>query len=114
MSFEYKAVVPKVIHGEDGGEDTTVNETVVLRFKSYGDAPGRISRHNIGFTEMQVWMYLEWGLVEPAHWPVDSQLPGHNIFDVMPQRQITKCYNAWQRASINDDDDEDDESGTST
>lgn len=89
MSFEYT---------------TKVNgEPVVLKFKPYGDAPGRISRRNKGDIEAQVWGYLEWGLEEPANWPAGSTAPGTNVFDVMPQRDITKCYNAWQAS---DDDDE--------
>jgi hypothetical protein len=69
---------------------------VVMKFKPYGDVPGRISRHNIGRIEAQVWAALEWGLVEPKHWPLDSHHPGTDVFDVMPQRDITRCYNAWQ------------------
>lgn len=112
--FEFKAKIPvtktRTVQNDDGtAEDIeeTVDEAVTLVFRPYGDAPGRISRHNIGRTEQQVWEYLEWGLVEPKFWPTDSKSRGHNIFDVMPQRQITKCYNAWQRAGF--DDDEDDE-----
>ncbi len=81
--FEFKTVT------EDGVD-------VILRFKSYGDAPGRISRRNIGDMEAQVWGYLEWGLAEPANWPVGSKLPGHNVLDVIPQKNITKCYQEWQ------------------
>lgn len=110
--FEFKAKMLKTVTKpgvEDGEPDTTetVEEIVTLVFRPYGDAPGRISRHNIGRTEQQVWDYLEWGLAEPKFWPTDSKKPGHNIFDEMPQRQITKAYNAWQRAGF--DDDEDDE-----
>lgn len=90
-SFEYKATT------EDG-------TAIVLRFKRYGDAPGRISRRNIGDMERQVWEYLEWGLLEPVHWPEDSTLPGSNVLDVIRQRDVTKVYQEWQRA----DDDEDD------
>lgn len=93
MAFEFKAVT------EDG-------TAIVLRFKRYGDAPGRISRRNIGDMERQVWEYLEWGLTEPKNWPEDSELLGANVFDVIRQRDATKCYQEWQRA---DDDDEDDE-----
>lgn len=82
MSFEYKAKV-------DGKE-------VVLKFKPYGEAPGRISRHNIGQMEAQVWAYLEWGLVEPKNWPVDGNRPGIEIFDILPQRDITDLYRLWQ------------------
>jgi hypothetical protein len=89
MSFEYKTTT------EDGAD-------VILRFKPYLNAPGRISRHNIGQMEAQVWAYLEWGLIEPAFWPDGSQLSGANVFDVIPQREITQCYTEWR-------DQEDDE-----
>lgn len=82
MSFEFKTTVD--------------DEIITLEFKSYGDAPGRISRHNIGNMEAQVWGYLEWGLEYPKHWPLDSIKPGTNIFDDMPQREITDCYMQWQ------------------
>lgn len=90
MAFEYKATT------EDGSQ-------VVLRFKPYGNAPGRISRRNIGNMEAQVWAYLEWGLAEPLNWPEDSNMPGTNVLDVIAQRDVTKCYNEWQ----NSDDEED-------
>lgn len=86
--FEFKAKV-------DGKE-------VVLKFKPYGDAPGRISRHNIGNMEAQVWAYLEWGLVEPKNWPVDGNRPGSDVFDDLPQKEITELYRLWQNS---DDDD---------
>jgi hypothetical protein len=88
VAFEYK---------------TKVNDKeVVLKFKPYGDAPGRISRHNIGQMEAQVWAYLEWGLIEPKNWPVDGNRPGYEVFDVLPQREITEIYRLWQSS----DDDE--------
>jgi hypothetical protein len=95
-SFEYKVDVKREIDGEEGRE--TVTEPVTLTFRRYGDAPGRISRRNVGNVERQVWAYLEWGLIEPKHWPVDSEVPGHLIFDVIPQRIITKMYRAWQES----------------
>jgi hypothetical protein len=85
MGFEFKTVT------EDG-------TPVVLRFKPYGDSPGRISRRNINNMEAQVWQYLEWGLIEPKNWPEDSDSPGTNVLDVVPQRDITKCYQEWQSA----------------
>jgi hypothetical protein len=91
MAFEFKAIT------EDG-------TAIVLQFKRYGDAPGRISRRNIGDMERQVWEYLEWGLESPANWPEQSLLPGYNVFDVVKQRDITKIYQQWQA-----DDDEEDE-----
>jgi hypothetical protein len=91
-SFEYKTDVERTVDGE------TVTEPITLMFRRYGDAPGRISRRNVGNVERQVWAYLEWGLIEPKNWPVDSQVPGHMIFDVIPQRVITKVYRAWQES----------------
>ena len=77
MSFEFKC--------------TTEDDTpVVLRFKPYGDAPGRISRHNIGNMEAQVWQYLEWGLEDDQ----DA-----SILDSIRQRDITKMYKEWQNAA---------------
>lgn len=78
--------------------DIIDGEPVALQFKPYRNAPGRISRHNIGQMERQVWLYLEWGLIEPKHWPVESDMPGTNVFDDMPQHEITSCYQAWQNA----------------
>jgi hypothetical protein len=86
MNFEYQAVT------EDG-------EAVTLVFKPYGDAPGRISRHNVGNMEAQLWAFLEWGLLEPKHWPTDSTRPGTCVLDVLPQRAITTCYNEWVDSS---------------
>lgn len=90
--FEYKTEVEHKVDGE------LVTTPVTLTFKRYGDAPGRISRRNVGNIERQVWAYLEWGLIEPANWPVDSSVPGHLVFDVMPQRIVTKIYRAWQES----------------
>jgi hypothetical protein len=69
---------------------------VFLRFRPYGDAPGRISRRNVNNIEAQFWDYLEWGLVSPVNWPEDSDRPGHAVLDDIPQRAIMACYNAWQ------------------
>jgi hypothetical protein len=77
---------------------TETGESVKLVFKPYGDAPGRISRRNVNNIEAQFWQYLEWGLIEPTNWPVDSTRPGAAIFDVIPQRALTTCYNEWQEA----------------
>jgi hypothetical protein len=89
-SFEFKTEIEREVDGE------TVTEPITLRFRRYGDAPGRISRHNQGNIERQVWLYFEWGLIDPKNWPEDSELPGHRIFDVLPQRVITKIYREWQ------------------
>ncbi len=109
MSFEYKAK----IKGRP--------EPVVVRMEPYGDAPGRISRRNIGDNEAQVWGYLEWGLTEPQSWPpkeltdeeqanIDKAkaflvghgflclAPGIDVFDVMKQTDIADLYQEWQRA----------------
>jgi hypothetical protein len=75
---------------------TETGEPVTLVFKPYGDAPGRISRHNINNIEAQVWGYLEWGLESPKFWPHDTLIPGVAVFDFIPQRAITTCYNEWQ------------------
>lgn len=76
---------------------TVDGQQVELKFKDYGDAPGKISRRNMNLIEAQVWAYLEWGLVEPEHWPADDpNAPGSNVFDEMPQKQITECYQQWQ------------------
>lgn len=86
MNFEYEAAL------EDG-------KPVTLVFKPYGDAPGRIARHNVNNIEAQFWQYLEWGLLQPKNWPVGSQTQGVAVFDEIPQRLITLCYNAWQEAT---------------
>jgi hypothetical protein len=86
MNFEFDAV-------------TETGQEVKLVFKPYGDAPGRISRHNVGNMEAQLWAFLEWGLAEPKNWPVDSARPGSSVFDVLAQRAITTCYNAWVDSS---------------
>lgn len=93
MNFEYKTKT------EDG-------IAVTLVFKPFGDAPGRIPRWNIGNMEAQVWGYLEWGLLEPAVWPADSKLPGKGVFDVIPQREITRCYNKWQAGAVAEEDED--------
>lgn len=85
MSFKYEVEI-------DGKE-------VTLTLRDYGDVPGRVSRRNINNVEAQVWASLEWGLVEPKHWPVDSKNPGTNVLDEVSQREITACYIAWQKAS---------------
>lgn len=89
--FEYKTIT------EDGAD-------VILRFKSYSDAPGRIPRRHMRDIEAQLWAYMEWGLVEPANWPEGSEVPGHAVFDVIPQRDITKCFSDWQVSEDEDDD----------
>ena len=80
--FEFKT------HTEDG-------TPVVLHLKPYGDAPGRISRRHVGQMERQVWLYLEWGLGEQ-----DA-----DILDSIPQREITKLYQEWMKASDDSEDD---------
>lgn len=94
--FEYEATIPKGIPAD--GDKPAEDLVIVLKFQDYGEAPGRISRHNIGDVEAQVWGYLEWGLTEPAKFPEDSTRAGHNVFDSIPQRQITECYQQWQKA----------------
>ena len=74
-------------------------EQITLVFKDYGDVPGRVSRRNIGRIEAQIWASLEWGLVEPSNWPLNSDKVGNNIFDELPQRLITEIYREWQKAS---------------
>jgi hypothetical protein len=86
-NFEFKAQI----------EDTLV----ILVFKPFYDMPGRISRHNVNNIEAETWAGLEWGLIEPAHWPAESQRPGSDIFDVLPQREIARCYQEWLKS---DDD----------
>lgn len=90
--FEFKATIPGKTESDD-------EQIVTLVFKDYGNVPGRVSRHNIGHIEAQIWASLEWGLVEPAHWPVDSERPGTQVLDEVPQRQITEMYQAWQKAA---------------
>lgn len=105
---EVSAVVPKKDSKKPLFEYKTVTEdgaSVVLRFKPYSDAPGRIPRRHMRDIEAQLWAYMEWGLVEPANWPEDSELPGHGVFDVIPQRDITKCYGEWQGFELDEDDD---------
>jgi hypothetical protein len=96
--FEYKTTVK--VKGDDGNE---YDRDVTLQFKPYGDAPGKISRYNQNNIERQLWLTMEWGLISPAHWPDDSVLPGHRLFDDMSQRDISDCYTKWQEH--NDDED---------
>lgn len=103
--FEFKAKIATKDIGEDGQEHDGTRE-VVLRFKPYEDAPGRISRYNQGNIERQLWLTMEWGLVEPAHWPENSDLPGHLILDEVGQGDITDCYQAWQQATDKDNKDD--------
>ena len=78
---------------------TTINdEPITFVFKDFGDIPGRVSRRNMGNVEAQVWASLEWGLIEPEHWPLDSARPGTDLFDDIAQRDATACYLAWQKA----------------
>src|SRR5271170_4359094 len=86
MNFEFKT---KLVDGTP----------ITLVFRPYGDAPGKIARHNVNNIEAQFWQYLEWGLIEPKTWPDLTPHPGVNVFDEIPQRQITLCYNAWQEAT---------------
>jgi hypothetical protein len=77
----------------------TIGDTpVTLVLKDFGDVPGRVSRRNVGNIEAQVWASLEWGLIEPEHWPLDSTRPGTDLFDDIAQRDATDCYMAWQKA----------------
>lgn len=89
--FEFK-VTP------EDGEPTTIT------LKPYDNIPGRISRYHRGDLEAQIWASLEWGLVEPKHWPLESNNAGHLIFDFVPQREITKLFIGWQDDSKSDDD----------
>jgi hypothetical protein len=86
MEYECKAKL------EDG-------EVVELRFKQFSRIPGRISRHNQGNSEKQLWGSLAWGLIEPKHWPVDTDGEGMAVFDDMPMEEIMKVHNGWQEYS---------------
>lgn len=92
IAFEFKTEIEREVDGE------TVTEPITLAFRRYGDAPARISRRNQGMIERQVWLYLEWGLITPEHWPPESDTPGHKIFDELPQRVVTKIYRDWQES----------------
>jgi hypothetical protein len=89
MNFEFKTA-------------TNDGTPITLVLKPAGDAPGAISRHNIGNIEAQFWANYEWGLVEPKHWPEGSDKKGTNVLDVIPQRELTECYNKWQSADPQD------------
>ena len=89
MNFEFK---------------TTANgEPITLVLKPAGDAPGAISRRNVNNIEAQFWANFDWGLVEPKHWPEGSDKKGTDVLDVISQRELTKCYNAWQSADPEED-----------
>jgi hypothetical protein len=83
IGYETKATL------EDGSE-------VALAFKDFADIPGRVSLDNQGNSEAQLWQSLQWGLIEPAHWPTDTQMPGWHVFRDMPMRRILKLHNDWQ------------------
>lgn len=84
MSFDFK------LEMEDGSFTD-------IKLRHYGKAPGRISKRNIGNTEAQVWAALDWGLVEPEHWPLASEkAPGTNVLDDACMSSIMDCYNEWQ------------------
>lgn len=94
-TFEYEAHIPNA-DAQPGG---SAYRKVGLVLRDWADAPGRISRYNQHDIEAQVWAYLEWGIVEPKNWPLDSDLPAHRILDDMPQKQISECYRKWQKAT---------------
>lgn len=72
---------------------------VELRFKQFSKIPGKISRHNQGNSEAQLWGSLAWGLIEPKNWPVGSKDPAIAVFDEMPMEQILKIHGDWQEGA---------------
>lgn len=74
-------------------------ETVELKFRDFATIPGRISIDNPGDQEGQLWGSLSWGLIEPKHWPVDSETSSLNLFRQLPMDVVFKIHRAWQRAA---------------
>lgn len=74
-------------------------ETVELKFRDFATIPGRISLDNPGDNEGQLWGSLAWGLIEPQHWPLDSEFSPLNLFRQLPMDVVFKLHRAWQKAA---------------
>jgi hypothetical protein len=73
-------------------------DTLELKFRDFANIPGRISLDNVADQTSQLWGSLDWGLIEPKHWPVnDSEMSGLNLFRQLPMAVVMKIHRAWQR-----------------
>jgi hypothetical protein len=71
---------------------------VQLKFRDFAVIPGEISLDNLNDSEAQLWESLAWGLIEPKHWPEDSEASPINIFRQLPMHITMAIHRAWQRA----------------
>lgn len=74
-------------------------ETVELKFRDYACLPGSISIDAMGNDETQLWTALTWGVIEPKHWPRDSESSILNLFRQLPMHVTLKIYTTWQKQS---------------
>lgn len=75
-------------------------ETVELKFRDFAVIPGRVSIDAPGDQEVQLWGALDWGLIEPKHWPRDNEDASPlNLFRQLPMHINLKIYRAWQKSS---------------
>lgn len=73
-------------------------ETVELRFRDFAKIPGRVSLDNLGDSEGQLWESLRWGLIEPKHWPIDSEIAAvPTLFRILPMDITMQIHTNWQR-----------------
>jgi hypothetical protein len=74
-------------------------EVVNLKFRDFAKVPSKISMNNIGDDERQLWLSLDWGLIEPEHWPTDSKRLGVNVFAEVPASIAMDIHREWQKKS---------------
>lgn len=73
--------------------------TVELKFRDFATIPGKISIDAPGDSEEQLWGSLAWGLIEPKHWPQDSEANALNLFRELPMHVTFAIHRAWQKTS---------------
>jgi hypothetical protein len=86
VGFDCKVIMP------DGA-------TVELKLRDFAVIPGNVSIDNIGSDEGQLWGSFAWGLIEPKHWPEDSEKPPLNVFRELPMYVTMKIHREWQKAA---------------
>ncbi|WP_370066837.1 hypothetical protein [Mycobacterium sp. MAA66] len=70
---------------------------MTLKFQDLDEAVKAISPDS-GYVDALFDAYLQWALVEPAHWPQDSHLPGHKVLARVARWQLDDIYVGWRNA----------------
>jgi hypothetical protein len=73
--------------------------TVELKFRDFAVIPSNISLDNPNDSENQLWGSLSWGLIEPKHWPEDTENAALGVFRLLPMHITMQIHRAWQKAA---------------